>query len=128
MPLLLKIAPDLSDKQFEDILMVVKQEELTGLVISNTTISRADLLSSRKKIEAIGAGGLSGPILFSKALERVQKARTILGQKAVIIGVGGIDSSEKREQMLRAGADLIQIYTSFIYHGPKIIQRLTTDL
>ncbi len=117
-PLLLKIAPDLSNEDLDALLDVVGEVGLTGVVATNTTIRREGLSTPSAEVEAIGAGGLSGPPLRVRALEVVSRVRRKLGRAATIIGVGGVSSGEDARAMLDAGANLVQIYTAFIYRGP----------
>jgi dihydroorotate dehydrogenase len=126
--LLVKIAPDLSDEQLEDVLAVVEEVGLTGVVATNTTIGRAGLTTSRERVEAIGAGGLSGPPVRARALEVVRRARTRLGPKIVIVGVGGVERAEHAMALVRAGANLVQMYTGFIYEGPRAPVRIARGL
>ncbi|GAB4455396.1 MAG: quinone-dependent dihydroorotate dehydrogenase [Bacteroidia bacterium] len=126
-PVFLKIAPDLSEEQLKDIADVVIETNIAGVIATNTTISR-DNLKFEKHPEQYGAGGLSGKPLFEKSLQIVQKLRPLLPDDKIIIGVGGIDNAEKARQMLNAGANAIQIYTSFIYYGPKIISHIKSQI
>jgi dihydroorotate dehydrogenase len=119
-PLLVKIAPDLSDEEIEALLEVVEQVGLDGVVAVNTTIRREGLASSPAEIEAAGAGGLSGPPLRPRALAVVRRIRARLGGRAAVIGAGGIERAEHAMDFIRAGADLVQVYTGFIYEGPGL--------
>lgn len=123
-PILLKIAPDLTESQLLDIVEIVKTTKIAGVVATNTTISRAGLLTDEHEISAIGAGGLSGPVLQKRAAEVIHILRNHLGDSAVLIGVGGIDSAELAADRIQAGADLIQVYTAFIYEGPVLVRRI----
>ena len=123
-PILLKIAPDLSDAQLDDAAEIVVAASLSGLVASNTTISRMGLRAPQPTLEAIGAGGLSGVPLRQRATEVVRRMRQALGPEALIIGVGGVDSREAMLEKLEAGADLVQIYTGMVYRGPAIVRRM----
>jgi dihydroorotate dehydrogenase len=123
-PILLKIAPDLSDGQIEDIIAICKETGIDGLIGTNTTISRDGLKTSNAEIEKIGAGGLSGKPVFEISTEVLKKLRAGLGKDFPIIGVGGIVDVQSAKAKLEAGADLIQIYTGFIYGGPGIVKRL----
>ncbi|MGZ3448355.1 MAG: quinone-dependent dihydroorotate dehydrogenase [Polyangiales bacterium] len=127
-PLLLKIAPDLDDAGIEALLAVVEEVGLDGVVATNTTIKRAGLRSDAAMVEAIGAGGLSGPPLRSRAREVVRRVRTRLGPKFTVIGVGGIESAHDVLGFVRDGADLVQLYTGFIYGGPGTPHRLAKEL
>lgn len=118
-PLLVKIAPDLADEDVDDIADLALELALDGIIASNTTIARPDSLrTSRAVIDAAGAGGLSGPILNARATEVLTRLRARVGDRLVIISVGGIATPEDARARLDAGADLIQGYTSFIYQGP----------
>jgi len=127
-PLLVKIAPDLDDAELEALLDVVCECELDGVVATNTTIARTGLATDAAAVAAIGAGGLSGPPLRARALQIVQRVRTRIGPHRALIGVGGIESADDALAMMRAGADLVQLYTSFIYRGPSIVRSLATAL
>jgi dihydroorotate dehydrogenase len=127
-PLLVKIAPDLDDVQLEALLSVVEQVGLAGVVATNTTIARAGLRTSPGRVEAIGAGGLSGPPLRERALEVVRRVRARLGPAATVIGVGGVELPEHAMSMVRAGANLVQIYTGFIYSGPAAVRKIIGGL
>ncbi len=127
-PLLLKIAPDLDDAAVEALLAVVEETGLAGVVGTNTTIARTGLATDAARVEAIGAGGLSGAPLRARALEVVKRVRTRLGPKAVVVGVGGVERAEHAMALVRAGADLVQMYTGFIYEGPGVPSRIARDL
>lgn len=123
-PILLKIAPDLTDEQLKDIVEIVKTTGIAGIIATNTTISRDKLETPTTRVEAIGAGGLSGKPLAERATEVIGYLRKALGTEVCIIGVGGIMGPEDAIEKLRAGADLIQIYTGFIYEGPSLIKNI----
>lgn len=127
-PILLKLAPDLLNDDAEALLDVVKDVGLDGVVATNTTIARTGLLTPDDVWRKIGAGGLSGPPLRPRALELVRLARRRLGTNATIIGVGGIETARHAHDMLGAGANLIQIYTSLIYGGPLLPMRIARGL
>ena len=118
--MLIKIAPDLSDAELEELLAVVEEVGIDGVVATNTTIARAELATSAADVAAIGAGGLSGSPLRARALEIVTRVRARLGAKVAVIGVGGIERGDDALAMLRAGADLVQLYTGMIYEGPLV--------
>lgn len=126
--LLVKIAPDLDDGQLEDILSVVEEVRLEGVVATNTTIARSDLITDPKRVEAIGAGGLSGPPLRRRALAIVRRVRARLGRDIVVIGVGGVEDADHAMSLVRAGADLVQMYTGFVYEGPLAAARIGREL
>ena len=121
-PVFLKIAPDLTTSQLKDIIEIINDSDLTGVIATNTTISRIDL--KEENIEYIGAGGLSGLPLKNKSTEIIKFLRSNLKQNKKIIGVGGIFSPDDAIEKIEAGADLIQIFTSFIYEGPSLIKRI----
>ena len=127
-PLLVKIAPDLADAEVEDLLAVIEETGVAGVVATNTTVAREGLASGARSIGAVGAGGLSGPPLRRRALEVVRRARARLGRKAVVVGVGGVERAEHAMSLVRAGADLVQTYTGFVYEGPGAAARMTRGL
>jgi dihydroorotate dehydrogenase len=120
-PMLLKIAPDVSDTQLDDIIDIIKQTQLTGVIATNTTIRRDGL---QGETHAHESGGLSGKPLQQRATEVVRYLRQGLGKSVVIIGVGGIESAAAAQEKLDAGADLIQIYTGLVYEGPTLVRRI----
>lgn len=126
-PVLLKIAPDLTIEQLEDIIDIIKTEKLDGIIATNTTISRENLESSSEELENIGAGGLSGTPLKNRSCEIVRFIRSQLAD-IVIIGVGGIATPEDALKMLQSGADLIQVYTGLVYQGPGFIKKIKKSL
>lgn len=123
-PILLKIAPDLTNSQLDEVVETVLLSKITGIIASNTTIDRANLKTSLEKVEQIGNGGLSGGPLFKKSTEVLAYLRSRLPKEIVLIGVGGIMSLQDAQEKRKAGADLVQIYTGFIYQGPSLIQEL----
>jgi dihydroorotate dehydrogenase len=127
-PLLVKIAPDLDDGQIEALLAVVEEARLAGVVATNTTVGRTALTTSADRVSAIGAGGLSGPPLRERALAVVRRVRARLGRKATIVGVGGIETAGDAFAYVRAGADLVQMYTGLIYEGPGAPRRIARGL
>jgi dihydroorotate dehydrogenase len=127
-PLLVKMAPDLDDAQIEALLAVVDEVQLAGVVATNTTITRPALATRTERVTSIGAGGLSGPPLRARALDVVRRVRTRLGRKVTIIGVGGIETADHAIAFVRAGADLLQMYTGFIYEGPGAPRRIARGL
>jgi len=127
-PILLKVAPDLDDAALEALLEVVDISSIDGIVATNTTIARAGLATGADVVAKIGAGGLSGPPLRVRALEVVKRSRARLGASKTIIGVGGISNAADVLAMVRAGADLVQIYTSFIYGGPFLAAALAREI
>jgi dihydroorotate dehydrogenase len=127
-PVLLKIAPDLTQEQLLDIIEILKDTRTDGIIATNTTISREGLKTSKAELDAIGNGGLSGAPLHSRSVEVIRFLRQRLGNDYPIIGVGGIMSVADALRMLDAGATLIQLYTGFIYEGPALIKRINKAL
>ncbi len=122
-PILLKIAPDLSHAQLDDVIEMVKESGIDGLVSSNTTISRDHLLTPKEEVEAIGAGGLSGKVLFERSNEVMQYIIQQSGGTIPVIGVGGIHTPEQALEKIKLGAGLVQLYTGFVYEGPSLVKR-----
>lgn len=120
-PILLKIAPDLTHTQLDDVIAIVQESGIEGLVATNTTISREGLITPKATVEAIGAGGLSGKIVFDKSTEVLAYIVQKTGGKLPIIGVGGIHTPEQALEKVRQGAGLVQLYTGFVYEGPKLV-------
>jgi dihydroorotate dehydrogenase len=127
-PLLVKVAPDLSDADLEALLAVVEEAKLDGVIATNTTIGREGLRTPAARVTAIGAGGLSGPPLRARAREVVARVRARLGAGITVIGVGGVETASDVIALARAGADLVQLYTGFIYGGPLLASTLARDL
>ncbi len=123
-PVFLKIAPDLTDSQLDDIVDIVQSTKIAGVIATNTTVSRSDLKTDKTLIDAIGAGGLSGKPVRQRSTD-VVKYLAEKGQKQfAIIAVGGIHSAEDALEKINAGADLVQLYTGFIYEGPGLIKKI----
>jgi len=116
-PLLLKIAPDLTTDQLNDIINITLETELQGIIATNTTISRQNLRTSSEKIASIGVGGLSGKPLAQKSTDVIRYLAKNSNQKFDIVGVGGIHSAEDAINKIEAGAKLVQLYTGLIYEG-----------
>ncbi|QDA59654.1 quinone-dependent dihydroorotate dehydrogenase [Hymenobacter jejuensis] len=127
-PLLLKIAPDLSDFQLSDILLIAKETQLSGLVATNTTIGREGLQTAPATVEQAGAGGLSGRPLRERATEVIRYLHRHSDGALPIIGVGGIASARDAQEKLAAGASLVQLYTGFVYEGPALVKRINQAL
>lgn len=123
-PILLKIAPDLTDQQLDDIVDIVRTSGIDGLIATNTTIERQSLTTPKDEVSAIGAGGLSGRPLKDRSNEVIRYLRKKAGPDLPIIGVGGIHSAEDAVEKLNAGADLIQVYTGFVYKGPTLVNQI----
>jgi len=127
-PILLKIAPDLTNEAIDDIAEVIKKTGIDGVIATNTTISRQNLITNSDEIEAMGAGGLSGKPLTQKSTEVIKQLRNLLGNSYLIMGVGGIHSAKDAQQKLEAGADVIQLYTGFVYEGPTLVKKINKSL
>ncbi len=127
-PILLKIAPDLTESQVIDIAEIVVDLKVDGIICTNTTIARSSLTTSNKIVEAIGNGGLSGAPLSKKANEITKKVFEITKGEVPIIGVGGIYNESTALERIEAGAELLQVYSGFIYEGPFLIKRLKRAL
>jgi dihydroorotate dehydrogenase len=127
-PILVKIAPDLNEGQLNDIIDISNDLPIEGIIATNTTISRADLITSESELNAIGNGGLSGAPLFSRSNEVLSILKGKLSADKVLIGVGGIQDKDSALGKIRNGADLIQIYTGFVYEGPFFIKRIKKAL
>lgn len=123
-PLLLKIAPDLTKEQVDDVIDLAMEINLDGLVTANTTINRAGLQTSAAALEAIGAGGLSGRPLAGRSTEIVQYIFQKTNGQLPIIASGGIFTLTDAEEKLNVGAALIQVWTGFIYEGPGIVRNI----
>ncbi len=127
-PLLLKIAPDLTEGQLDDIIDIINSLNLDGVVATNTTISREGLKASAQKIDAIGAGGLSGKILRERSTEVVRYLRSKLHKDVAIIAVGGVFTGADAKEKLEAGANLVQVWTGFLYEGPSMVRKILRNL
>ncbi|UZD22052.1 quinone-dependent dihydroorotate dehydrogenase [Algoriphagus halophytocola] len=123
-PILLKIAPDLTDGQLDDIIEIVQETKIDGVIATNTTIDRSKLTSSSSKIEAIGAGGVSGKVLTKRSTEVIRYLSEKSNKAFPIIGVGGIHSAADAIEKLEAGASLVQVYSGMIYEGPNLIKKI----
>lgn len=123
-PILLKIAPDLTDEQLLDIIDIVKDTKIAGVIATNTTLSREHLISENKD----ETGGLSGKPLAKRSTDVIRFLSEKSGKAFPIIGVGGIHSAEDALEKLEAGASLIQLYTGFIYEGPQLIHDINKKL
>ncbi|TXI82885.1 MAG: quinone-dependent dihydroorotate dehydrogenase [Flavobacteriales bacterium] len=123
-PILLKIAPDLTPEQLDDIVAVVLESGIAGVIATNTTIAREGLRTPKSEVDAIGAGGLSGAPVRQRSTEVVRYLRQRMPPPIVIIGVGGIDSAESALEKLDAGADLVQVFSGLVYEGPALLKRI----
>lgn len=127
-PLLLKIAPDLTTEQLDDIIELAIEVKLDGLVATNTTISREKLQTTNHELQTIGAGGLSGKPLKERSTEVLRYLTDRLQNKIPVIASGGIFSGDDAKEKFEAGASLIQVWTGFIYEGPSIIKNICKKL
>lgn len=127
-PILLKIAPDLTNEQLDDIISLVTETQIQGVVATNTTIERSNLKADAATVEAIGAGGLSGKPLTKRATEVVHYIHEKSGGNIKIIAAGGIFTAADAQEKLDAGASLVQVYTGFIYEGPAIASNICKSL
>ena len=125
-PVLLKISPDLTESDIQDVLEVSHNVLLAGFVVCNTTISRSNLATDANMLQKIGAGGISGKPLTSVSSEMLSKIRQ--QTNLVVISVGGISSKQEAANRIQTGADLIQIYTSLVYHGPRLVKVISHSL
>jgi dihydroorotate dehydrogenase len=125
LPVFLKIAPDLGDADLEDIAQQVEVYGIEGVIVSNTTLARTGLCSANHAAET---GGLSGKPLFQRSTIVLARMRRLVGPSRVLIGVGGVDSADTALEKIRAGADLVQLYTGLIYGGPALPARILAGM
>ncbi|WP_027419258.1 quinone-dependent dihydroorotate dehydrogenase [Crocinitomix catalasitica] len=121
-PILLKIAPDLNNGQLDEIIDIVFSSKIEGVIASNTSVDRSELITSKSELDAIGSGGLSGKPIGEKSTKVIRYLSEKSNKGFVIIGVGGIHSADDAIEKLEAGADLVQLYTGFIYEGPALVR------
>jgi dihydroorotate dehydrogenase len=124
-PILLKVAPDLDDGEVESIVASVLAHGLTGIIVSNTTLSRPDGLTSRAKTEA---GGLSGAPLMTLSTQMLARFHACAAGRLALIGAGGVASGGDAYAKIRAGACAVQLYSALAYQGPGLIAQIKTDL
>ena len=127
-PILLKIAPDLSNEQLDDIIEIIADTRIDGVIATNTTISRSGLKTAKEEVNAIGNGGLSGKPVKVRSTEVIKYLSDKSNKAFPIIGVGGIHSKEDALEKIDAGATLVQIYTGLIYEGPSLIKRINQSI
>jgi dihydroorotate dehydrogenase len=127
-PLLLKIAPDLTNEQLDDIADIVRATGLDGVIATNTTIARTGLHTPESTVTAMGMGGLSGAPVQARSTEVIRYLREKLGPEPVIIGVGGIASAAAAQEKLDAGANLVQVYSGLVYAGPGLVRGILKNL
>ncbi|HET6244566.1 MAG: quinone-dependent dihydroorotate dehydrogenase [Bacteroidetes bacterium] len=123
-PILLKIAPDLTNEQLDDIIEIIKETKTDGVIATNTTIDRRNLKTNAVFVEQLGAGGLSGKPVKVRSTEVIRYLSEKSGSAFPIIGVGGIHDAQDALEKIKAGASLIQLYTGFIYEGPILIKKI----
>ena len=123
-PILLKIAPDLTDEMLDEVIEIVEETNIAGVVATNTTTARANLKASESQLNSIGNGGLSGKPLKERSTEVIKYLADKSNKAFPIIGVGGIHSEEDALEKIKAGADLVQVYTGFVYEGPGLVKRI----
>lgn len=127
-PILLKIAPDLNEIQLDEIIELVATTKIDGVIASNTSIDRSNLKADPKRLLEIGNGGLSGQPIKEKSTKVIKYLADKSNKSFPIIGVGGIHSVKDALEKINAGADLVQIYTGFIYEGPKLVKDINKAL
>ena len=127
-PILLKIAPDVTNTQLDDIIEIALEIKLDGLIATNTTTDRSKLTTNKSAVESIGAGGVSGLPVAIRSNEVIRYLRQNLGTDFPIIGVGGIFTAQDAIDKLEAGADLVQVYSGFIYEGPAMVKKINQGL
>lgn len=127
-PLLLKIAPDLTDSQLDDVIDIARLTHLSGIVATNTTIDREGLTADKQVIEKTGAGGVSGKPLKERSTEIIRYISEKTKGSLPIIAVGGIFNGDDALEKIEAGASLVQVYTGFIYEGPGIVKKICKSL
>ncbi|MFT4533288.1 MAG: dihydroorotate dehydrogenase [Saprospiraceae bacterium] len=127
-PILLKIAPDLTNSQLDDIVDIVADTKIDGVIATNTTISREGLMTDQNTILDIGNGGLSGAPVKSRSTEVISYLHKKSGGAFPIVGVGGIDGVDSAKEKIAAGASLIQVYSGFIYQGPGLVKSINKGL
>jgi dihydroorotate dehydrogenase len=127
-PVFLKIAPDLTDGQLDDMIALVQESGIDGIIATNTTIERSGLLTDADQVESMGAGGLSGAPVRKRSTEVIRYLHNASNGAFPIIGVGGICSAEDAQEKLDAGASLIQVYSGLIYAGPGLVKSINRAL
>ncbi len=127
-PILLKIAPDLNTNQLDEIIELVAETQIDGVIVSNTSVNREGLKTSPETLAAIGNGGLSGKPIRERSTKMIKYLADKSNRSFPIIGVGGIHSAKDAMEKLDAGASLVQLYTGFIYEGPQLINDINNEL
>jgi dihydroorotate dehydrogenase len=127
-PILLKIAPDLNNAQLDEIIALIEETKIDGVIASNTSTSRGNLKASKERLNEIGNGGVSGQPIKDQSTQVIKYLADKSNKAFPIIGVGGIHSEDDALEKIRAGADLIQIYTGFVYEGPGLVKKINKAL
>ena len=127
-PILLKIAPDLNQLQLDEIIALVAETKIDGVIASNTSTTRDNLKVSKARLKEIGNGGVSGQPIKNQSTRVIKYLADTSNKAFPIIGVGGIHSAEDAIEKINAGADLVQVYTGFIYEGPSLIKKINKAL
>ena len=120
----MKIDPDLTNEQLNDIIQIIKDTKIDGVIATNTTIDRSSLKTNKNKVKSIGNGGLSGVPLKERSTQVIRYLSEKSNFSFPIIGVGGIHSEADALEKIKAGASLVQIYTGFVYEGPSLVKEL----
>ncbi|MGY5354560.1 quinone-dependent dihydroorotate dehydrogenase [Wenyingzhuangia sp. IMCC45467] len=123
-PILLKIAPDLNNTQLDEIIEIVAETNIDGVIASNTSVNREGLKATEERLQEIGNGGLSGKPIKDRSTATIKYLAEKSNKAFPIIGVGGIHSAEDALEKIAAGADLVQVYTGFIYEGPSLVKKI----
>ena len=121
---MLKIAPDLNNVQLDEVIEIVAETKIDGVIASNTSVNREGLKASKEQLEVIGNGGLSGKPIKERSTAVIKYLTEKSNKAFPVIGVGGIHAAEDAIEKLNAGADLVQIYTGFIYEGPSLVKKI----
>jgi dihydroorotate dehydrogenase len=127
-PILLKIAPDLNNNQLDEIVELIAETKIDGVIVSNTSVNREGLKTSPEALAEIGNGGLSGKPIGERSTKMIKYLSDKSNRAFPIIGVGGIHSAKDAIEKLDAGASLVQLYTGFIYEGPELINNINKEL
>lgn len=127
-PILLKIAPDLNESQLDEVIDIVRETKIDGIIATNTTTSREGIQTSEEEVKKIGNGGLSGQPVAQRSTAVIRYLAEKSNKAFPIIGVGGIHSAEDAWEKIEAGADLVQVYTGFIYEGPKLVKKINQKI
>lgn len=127
-PVLVKIAPDLADEDIVAVANLARSLKLAGVIATNTTISRENLVTDSGEVLKMGEGGLSGPVLADRSIEVLSILRKALGAEMVVISVGGVFTAQQVQQRLDMGASLVQGYTGFVYEGPLWARKINSGL